>query len=193
MFSFSSTKQGFTLIELIVAIGIFSIVIVLGLGSLLRITNANRYSNAAGAAVENMGFVLEEMSRSLRNGFLYHCDITVGSLQDPRNCGFGGSPASSIAFENIPGDFLDATDQHGYRLENGRIEKFTDGNSGVYVPLTDPSVTITNLRFYVVGTVPGDNIVPRVMILVNGTATTGSVETKFDLQTTVMQRISDAS
>jgi prepilin-type N-terminal cleavage/methylation domain-containing protein len=185
---------GFTLIELMVSVAIFGIVILIGVGALLTTLNANRKTRASAKTIENLGFVLEEMTQSLQNGFLYHCDRTVSDISISRNCGFdtGLGTASSIAFEDINGTLNDGADQIVYRFESGAIEKSVQGNAGPFIPLLDPSITISNLQFHVRGAASDDAAQARVMIIIVGTAGEGDEQTSFNIQTTVRQRVGDS-
>lgn len=56
--------------------------------------------------------------------------------------------------------------------------------------ITAPEVSISSLRFYVVGSVPGDMIQPKVVIVVSGTAGGQNVrtQTSFHIQASAVQR-----
>jgi type II secretory pathway pseudopilin PulG len=185
---------GFTLIELVVSVGIFGLVILIGVGVILTVLNANRKTRASSETIENIGFAVEEMSRSLQNGFLYHCDSTIPGISAPRNCGFdtGLVTASSLAFEDISGNINSDSDQIVYRLRVGTIEKSVQGNAGPFVAVLDPAITVSDLQFHVRGAVFDDQIQSRVMIIIVGTAGQGDEQTSFSIQTTVRQRVGDA-
>ena len=68
MSHYSKFKKGFTLIEMIVSLAIFSVVAVIALGSLVRIMSANQKAQSLHSAMTNIGFALESMSRELRMG-----------------------------------------------------------------------------------------------------------------------------
>ncbi|MFA6433049.1 MAG: type II secretion system protein [Candidatus Paceibacterota bacterium] len=75
-------KRGFTLVEIIVAMMIFSIVAVVALAALVKIIDANKKAQTTHDAVTNLSFVLEAMSREMRSGSNYYCNTQIG----------GGSP-----------------------------------------------------------------------------------------------------
>ncbi len=66
-------KSGFTLLEMIVSMGIFTIVAVIAVGSLVRITSLNRQAQSMQAAINNINYILESMSREMRVGSAFHC------------------------------------------------------------------------------------------------------------------------
>lgn len=70
---------GFTLIEMIVALGIFSIVAVVALGALTKIIVANKKAQTMQSAINNITYGLESVSREMRTGRYYYCN-TSGTL-----------------------------------------------------------------------------------------------------------------
>ncbi len=71
--SFVSYSRGFTLLEMIVSLGIFMIIAVIAVGSLVRITSLNRQAQSLQSAMNNVNYVLESMSREMRVGYHFHC------------------------------------------------------------------------------------------------------------------------
>lgn len=69
----SAMAQGFTLVEMIVALGIFTLVAVVAIGAFLKIIDANKKSQSLKTAVNNLNFAMEAMSRELRVGYNYYC------------------------------------------------------------------------------------------------------------------------
>lgn len=67
-------KKGFTLVEIIVAMMIFSIVAVVALAALIKIIDANKKAQTTQDAVTNLSFALEAMSREMRSGSAYYCN-----------------------------------------------------------------------------------------------------------------------
>jgi prepilin-type N-terminal cleavage/methylation domain-containing protein len=58
---FKQSQKGFTLMEVMVAVSIFTIVVTIGIGSLLTIN-----------AIDSLTYILESMSRSIRTAELWH-------------------------------------------------------------------------------------------------------------------------
>lgn len=187
-------KAGFTLLELIVAIGIFSIVMMIAVGALLSMLNANRKAQALKAVMNNVNFAVENMAKEIRVGTTYHADVTVGTVSSPRD----GGNVSSFAFEESGGDIDDSNDQVGFRLaqigDKGVIERSDNGalSSSGWSSITSPDVDIETLGFYVYGSNPSDTLQPRVVIVIKGTAMlSNSRQEEFNVQTTVTQRLID--
>jgi prepilin-type N-terminal cleavage/methylation domain-containing protein len=87
-------KSGFTLLEMIVSMGIFTIVAVIAVGSLVRITSLNRQAQSMQAAINNINYILESMSREMRVGSAYHC--MNGNV-------FNGN-SDTLTFRECPGE-----------------------------------------------------------------------------------------
>lgn len=116
-------KYGFTILEMIVSMGVFAIAVLIAVGSLLALTNAQKKALVFQSTQDNLRFALETMARDIRTGDNYS----------------GGG--SSIAFTSVSGPVT-------YRAKNGRIEKSNDGTN--FQPLTSADVNIENLTFYVI-------------------------------------------
>jgi prepilin-type N-terminal cleavage/methylation domain-containing protein len=111
------SHRGFTLIEMLVALMIFSIVVVVAMAALVKIIDANKKSQTIQNAVVNMSFTMESMTRELRTGSTYYCavlpsgtDISVTSLstQNVSACtgGVTGGTGQGVGFaflSNISG------------------------------------------------------------------------------------------
>lgn len=181
-------QKGFTLVELMVAISLFAVIMVLSMGSIFSVFNANKKSQTLRAVMDNLNFTLEAMTRTIRFGSNYHCDATTGVISVPRDCA-GGADSFSI---------LDSGGhQVTYKLSGTRIARTVDGGSDYY--LTSGDVTIQKLKFYVYGSTlysnGGDLYQPQVIMVVGGYAgssTKPSAQSTFTLQTTVSQRSFDS-
>lgn len=184
-----NTRQGFTLIEIMVSVSIFAIVMTISAGSLFSILDANAKSQAQKSVINNLNLALESMSRSIRVGSTYHCGNS-GSLVVPADCAGGDT---FFAFESSGGDSGSGSDQVIFRLSDTSIERSTDGGSS-FTAITSPQVVVERLRFYVTGSSNSDNLQPKVLITVSGYAGVKErIRTDFDIQNTVTQRLLDVS
>lgn len=173
-------QSGFTLLEMIVALGLFTVVILVGIGSLTGMGAASAKTKSSGIVMDNLNFALENMARSMRTGIDYHCGPD-GSLSEPADCPAG---STFIAFKN------DANKLVIFQKSGSRIERSIDG--GPFLSITAPGITIETLNFFVDGSASGDQLQPKVLIIVSGTAGVKENEqTTFNIQTTVSQRIFD--
>ena len=160
-------NKGFSLIEMVVAVGVFAVVITISLAAFLNISDIQKRTEALRAINDNLNFSLETMMREIRSDSNYRV----------------GSGGTSLTISNESGNDI------SYRLNNGRIEMAAGGSS--YVALTAPEVNITKLLFMVQGQASGDGLQPRVTIIITGSA--GEKKTiNLNLQTTVSQRKIDS-
>ncbi len=197
--------RGFTLIELLVSVAIFTVVMVIALGSLLSMVESDRKAQTLKTITNNLNFTVDSISRGLRTGYTYHCD-SVGSLTTPRDCsngasyivyhsaegtaGLGDSPITNAYVAYCRGSGT-SCDVNGVSILRSYS---TDGGSSwsTWASITAPEVVVTALTFYVVGSASGDTLQPRVTILLRGyVQVTAALRSNFDLQTTVTQRIYD--
>ncbi|MBI3589203.1 MAG: prepilin-type N-terminal cleavage/methylation domain-containing protein [Candidatus Liptonbacteria bacterium] len=124
---YSASKKGYTLVELLVAIGVFVVVITILSGGLVNGLRSYE-QGVAMMSVNNKGFsALETMKREIESGTL-----SVA----PSDCKI--SLDSSLSFDNS--DQTPIT----YSLDNGKVIR-DDGTTPQ--PLTDESVFVTSLGF----------------------------------------------
>lgn len=182
---------GFTLIEMMVSVAIFAIIMVVGTGALVSMTNAYRVGQQEKQVHDSLNYVLEMMTRDIRLGYLYHRSPNLnGSDQGSANDG----TASSFGFN--------AADDRGYVIfylsDNGILyrNRYTPTGSSLISqdPLTNPDeVVVSGLRFSVRGTdsyEQGDLNQPRVWIQLRASSSrTPDRETV--VQALVSQRILD--
>ncbi len=182
---------GFTLIEILVAITIFAIVMMIAVAALLALVDGSRKAQALESVMNNLNFALENMTRSIRVGTLYHCQTTntpSSNLQTPQDCTTGGV---LLAFEGATGDTTTNSDQIIYRLNGAQLERSTDGG-GTFIAITAPEVNIQSFAFYVSGTTRGDGQQPRVLMTIRGIAgVSPKVQTPFYLESMASQRLLD--
>ncbi len=178
-------KGGFTLIEMLIATAIFAVIMVMAVGSLLSIIDANREAQAKKTVVNNLHFALENMTRNIRTGSRFHCDATgvaAGQPLSPRDC--ANAPATSVAFVAKGGELI----VYQYVAATETIERAIEG--GDSVPITAPEVKVKQLRFFVAGAEGAGQ--PRILIVLNGSVQ-GRARTPsdFTVETLVSQRLLD--
>lgn len=179
-----NTRGGFTLIEILISITIFAIVMVVAVGALVTIIDANRKSHSTQLAVNNVNAAVDHMSWEIRNGSDYYCiDEDGDPITDPNNCD-AGDDIQAFGFKASDGS------DRQYKLVNGRIQRIiNDGDTLQTADLTSHAeeVTISKLNFSLMGN--GEDAQPAVTITVEGIAGVNEkTDSHFNIQTTVSER-----
>ncbi len=182
----TSNERGFTLVEMIVAVGLFAIVMVVCISALLSLVDANRKAQALQSVMNNLNIALDSMVREIREGTDYRC-----GGQSPSDPDCPTNPGTEFYFSpNCSGcpDWI-------YRFDeaNHRLMRSTTGLVADEKPLTAPEVTIDEVFFYVIGAEESDTAQPKVMIVIKGSAGSqkATTRTTFHVQATAVQRILD--
>ncbi|MBY0473087.1 type II secretion system GspH family protein [Patescibacteria group bacterium] len=192
--------RGFTLIEMLVSVAIFSVVMVVALGALLSLSEANRRAELLSQATNNFNSSIDSMTRAIRTGSQYHSGTgTLTTLRDTPDA----NGDTQFAFLPSGGSQVTVYKYNsGVGCPNsvaGCILRSQDGGS-TYAAITSPDIIITSLKFYVIGAPQGVQTVgaqslsvqPKVEILISGYVTVkGGVTSSFNVQTSVTQRLYD--
>lgn len=187
--SFSSkTRAGFTLVELIVSVGIFSVVMLVAVGALLTIMGVNQRVQAMEQVTNSLHFTIDSMARQIRVGTTYHCgpsSLYAGEYSDPLDCPGGNT---ILAFEPFGGDPENDSDQIVYRHESDAIQRSIDGGT-TFSNATPESVVVEELKFFGGGTDPTDTEQPYVLMIVSGyISIRNDKRVDFNLETFITQR-----
>jgi prepilin-type N-terminal cleavage/methylation domain-containing protein len=169
---YKARNNGYTLIELIVAVGLFALVMTLASGAYIMMIGLTERAQGTATGIDNLSFALETMTRTIRTGTNYSCN-------DGKDCS-GGTRFSVV---NMSGITISYSLLNGVILQNN-------------VSLTDPSVTVSSLLFSVSGTAPlsaGDYTQPHVTMIISGTVSAGSGKPpqSFSIRTGATMRGSD--
>ncbi len=213
-----NTHKGFTLIELMVSVAIFTMVMVVALGALLSIAAAERKAETIKSVISNLDFALDSMSRSIRTGINYDCNPSLPVSGAPTNDCAASPGATSIGFQaveaSLPGCIIGSPCMVVYCLGNAGSCNSTGTsilrsiNNGTFLPITSSDVIISNFTLYVKGSSRADQVQPKVTITIsgfislNGDAATqsacigqggsGTAQcSAFNIQTSVTQRLYD--
>ncbi|MDP3800011.1 MAG: prepilin-type N-terminal cleavage/methylation domain-containing protein [bacterium] len=165
IFNFQKSK-GFTLIELIVAMAVFSTVVTIVSSIFVSTMGSQRKNVNQQEVLENARYVLEIMARSIRQSTVQTTDGT-----------------SSVLAINHPVKGLIT-----YQLDSDQIKESTGVNPAL--ALSSSEVIIDKLSFIVQGNSLSDNAQPRVVIVVSlrNTEVGANIASSINLQTTVTPR-----
>jgi len=184
-------RDGFTLVEVVVAIALFAVVVSIAAGGFVSALRSQRQIAALIAADNNVSLVLEQMAREIRTGYDVcrpgsNCYQSTGST-----C---SAPQPSFVSGEL--DFVNADSASVvYRLVSGVIERAEKDSSGIFVfsPLTGNNVSIKYLNFAILGNLSGDCWSPRVTISLGLSSKDSSVAGDVvNIQTTVSARQLDS-
>lgn len=186
--------RGFTLIEMIVATGIFIVAMVIIVGALISLDNASRKARSVRLVTDNLSAAIDSISRDIRMGSQFHCgcEASPAAYATTKDCAnpidaLGGGGDICLAFESQSGYSNTDADQVVYQFSGNRIQRSRDGGQN-FLDLTAPELRVTDLRFFVTGTLINQNQ-PVITMLLRGTAgLTTKTTTNFDIQTTIGSR-----
>jgi len=163
-----AVSAGFTLVEIITAFLIFSIILTVFSAVFLSSSSVQKKAFNIQQAQENAGFVLESMAKEIR--------VSKISGPDP-DC--PSSPAASL-------DITNQYDQYvTYSLSEGAVRRTVDGVGSI---ISSNTVEFTRLRFCILGTLVGDGKQPRVLIIAGIRSKKTQQQASVDVQTLVSQR-----
>ncbi len=183
------TKKGFTLVEMLIAVGLFTLIASISLGAILSIFDANRRSRSSKTVVDNLNLSIESMVRTIRFGNSYHgfgngCDDD--DLEDPQNCSVGGyGVATQFEGDTVVYRFCSTT--HDIRWSDDEESDCND-----MIPITSSDTVVEDAKFYVFNTSTSDMEQPYVIAVIKGyVGNKPTVQSKFSIQTVMSQRIID--
>jgi len=181
-------QNGFTLLELLISMTVFSIVVIAFLGLFVSTFKEQKKSLNTIHLVNNGSYVMEYMTRALR---MAKKDITgacVGTAKynydNPEN---DTAAIQFLVFNKEANDFVC---QKFYK--DGNTLKARVGISGAGEAMLPADIIVDNLNFMIIGDGQGDEVQPRVTLVLQ-IKTTGANSQTMSLQTTVSQRELDVN
>lgn len=209
-----SYNKGFTLVELIVALGIFGIVAVVAVGAFLRIIDANKKAQALQSIVNNTSFIMDSLARELRVAKNYYCNSTglasyptysaengaakaQGAVFSRNQCTSGDTALSFLSSRTAPinNSHVVCRLTTSYHFENNVLykaqQRACNESLVVYEPISSTDDLIINSFTFFVSDVPGA-LKSRAFISLRGTSgQTIRTQSNIDVQMTVSQRVSN--
>lgn len=139
------SKNGFTLIEIMVSVAIFTVIITVGMGSLVSILRNYEVTQSQKKVHDGLNSTLESMTREIRLG---------------RNYSSGATSANQLPDDGVSDESLGffASDSRGYvryYLNDGAIMVERTGATaanGTFAITDNTQLNVSDIRFTVIGT-----------------------------------------
>lgn len=187
-------QAGFSLIELLVSLMLFTVVIIIAVGSLLMLIDANAKAQNMQEVMTNLSFALDSMTREIRTGYSYYCTNSLPSsvpVDSTRDCSQGTQLSIVEGGSSLTGG---GNPRIAYRLNGGTVERRI--GTGAWLPLTSDDVIIEAMHFTVTNSATfsgsSDRRQPTVTVFLRGRAgIIEGVDTSFSMQTTITRRLID--
>ena len=184
----SRRRAGFTLLEMVISLGIFSVLVVLAIGVVISVSRAQTNAAADQAILDNVRFGLELITKELRTGVNYN-------VSSSPVC--GGAPGTEIHFSATSGSrvyYLQGTTIMRATADAANPNQCYGQPLNIFVPFTAPEITTEKLGFRVRGANPGpDDGQPTITVSIQVSMINSKTNQKtgLNLQTTVVQRQRD--
>ena len=187
-----------------IATGLFVVVVTIGITAVLNINRGHKKTQAFRTAFDNLSFIMEDISRSVRLGSNIRCEDFSNAYDTwfyvPQSLSCSGSaPGTAIMFTPPKKDPTNSSDLSIYAIgidanidPEMRLYHSKDGGA-IFTPVTPGDITIDPAKsgFMVISANGGEAGQTRVTIRLAGIVTYRDITTPFDLQTTVSARLLD--
>lgn len=199
------TKEtGFTLIEVMIAMGIFTILVTIGIGAVLDTIRQHHSSQNARAVMDSLNFVMDDMAstvrlsqnvRCLASGETFPVFTTPTDPVIPESCPNLTGAHNEIVLNDQSGNHVmyaisvptpSDPASHIYKLRG------EDPSKAQLVSPPEVSMDYSHSGFFVHGAEAGDGSQPTVTIRLAGTISYQGVNSKFAIETTVTLRSLDS-
>ncbi len=175
--------SGFTLVELIVSMGLFVLITTVGLTIYTSTIRAQRFAVASNRLQRDMQIAMEIMTKSIRSSSVdYRSSGYYGGTVDP--LGEGEDVLALIDRDQV---------ETWFRMENDAVAVQQE-SSGTYLPITSSAIVVQGLKFYITpSTDPFTDLSelpleqPKVTIVLTG-APKGNPNAPLTVQQTLPQR-----
>lgn len=177
---------GFTLVEMLVAVSLFSIVMVVSVGTLIVLLSAAGVAQTAQSLTSNLSFAFDSMSRNIRTGYEYYCTGTVTPDGNSLPSGTQDCEDGNSVFVFTEGQ---SGNRIAYRFDSATEALYQKVEDGSWLRLTSEEIAIDAFQFILVGSLGGDETQPTARMLLSARAAAGIAEINpIYLQTTVTSK-----
>lgn len=185
-------NKGFTLIEMLVALSLFTIVMTIVVGSLLVLIDGNRQLQGEQSVMTNLSFAMDSMTREIRTGKNYYCADNFVSQPTINNLDCTNSK-KGISFVEAGGSITGATDGRiAYYFDNLNKTLMRKVGNATAQSIVSNDISIEEAKFFVTGSdnfnQTGDVNQSTVTIIIKASETGAVGEKPYILQTTITQR-----
>ncbi|MBU1045563.1 prepilin-type N-terminal cleavage/methylation domain-containing protein [Patescibacteria group bacterium] len=171
-----STKKGFTLVEIVVVTGIFSVLMIAISGIFIAALRAERNVLASKKVLGELSYAMEYMTRALRMADKDNTGFCI-----PSGSNYQLTARSGIKFINI----LQSGACQEFFADNGKIKYATGAEE---LELTSSNINVSALKFEIINETESDNLQPFVTIQIEADTPNSAV---LRLQTSISQRNPD--
>lgn len=179
---FKKRQEGFTLLEMIVSIGIFSILIIASIDIMIGVSNAQLKAGNLQAIQDNIRFSLESITKEMRKGRNYNLSSFCAVINN-----------SEISFDASTGE------KRIYYLDSARqaimkIKGIPSPGCANAIQFTGEDIIVNtftiSLRGQAVGPSDGQPMI-TLSLKVSAADPRFGAQTNINLQTTIVQRVRD--
>ncbi len=176
--------RGFSLVEILVVLGLFSSISTLSLGALFNAKSINSHLQETQSVLDNLNLSVQTITREIRFGSDFNC---ISTTQPPEyiatvrnNCVYGadgGTPGAVLGFK--PSDAVNDNDRVAFYVDNDALYKrvFPQVGDVQTYQMTPNDIDIRSVMFYVdgAGTIATDNKQPLVVMFISGVTRPSSI------------------
>lgn len=140
----TSNIKGFTLMELMISLALFTLVTVISTTIFVQIIKTSKLTTQKSAAIDNISTVMEQLAREVRTGKDFSSSVTTGYTS-----------VSSFSFVNYKNENIT------YQFSGGRLNKVVNG---VNYQLTTSELTTDGWFMVTDNSASGNRTTPRIVV-----------------------------
>lgn len=176
--------NGFTAVELLVSVALFTTIVAISSGVFIRSLRTQRAIVAFIAANSNASLTIEQLAREIRTGQTFCTGTNSG-------CAVQSGSYKNLVFTNAKGEKVKYELSVPRQVGSAMIQSILKSvNDGAPIPLTADNVNVKNFSFYLLGQDAGDNQNPRITVVLSVGATgIAFSDAVINLQTTISSKV----